>query len=125
MADDEQRIRERAHRLWEEEGRPEGRELAHWAEAERQVRAEAEGIVPTAPDQDPVDPLRNPVPIPPADDPEYPAVTGPVEMPSTVSRAGLNPSEVLEEGTGPGSTGRRWTGRTPLRRRPGGSTLEP
>jgi hypothetical protein len=26
----EQRIRERAYRLWEEEGRPEGREAAHW-----------------------------------------------------------------------------------------------
>lgn len=26
----DQRIRERAYRLWEEEGRPEGREAAHW-----------------------------------------------------------------------------------------------
>jgi hypothetical protein len=33
----ESRIRERAHRLWEEESRPDGREREHWAEAERQV----------------------------------------------------------------------------------------
>jgi Protein of unknown function (DUF2934) len=26
----ERRIRERAHRIWEEEGRPQGREAAHW-----------------------------------------------------------------------------------------------
>jgi hypothetical protein len=28
--DIEDRIRERAHRIWEEEGRPDGRERAHW-----------------------------------------------------------------------------------------------
>jgi hypothetical protein len=122
---DERRIRELAHQLWEEEGRPGGRERAHWAEAERRLRAEAEGLAPTAPDQGPVDPLRNPVPIPPAEDPEYPAITGPEELPPGVSHAGLNPSEVIEEGTGPGSTGRRWTGKARLRRRPGKSTLEP
>ena len=33
MADTEQRIRERAHQIWEEEGRPEGREREHWERA--------------------------------------------------------------------------------------------
>ena len=33
MADTEQRIRERAHRIWEEEGRPHGREQEHWDRA--------------------------------------------------------------------------------------------
>jgi hypothetical protein len=33
MADTEQRIRERAHQIWEEEGRPEGREREHWDRA--------------------------------------------------------------------------------------------
>jgi hypothetical protein len=33
MADTEQRIRERAHQIWEEEGRPEGRERDHWERA--------------------------------------------------------------------------------------------
>lgn len=33
MADIEQRIRERAYRIWEEEGRPQGRDLEHWEQA--------------------------------------------------------------------------------------------
>ena len=32
-ADKKRRIEERAHRLWEEEGRPEGRADAHWEQA--------------------------------------------------------------------------------------------
>ncbi|WP_417776608.1 DUF2934 domain-containing protein [Stutzerimonas xanthomarina] len=30
---DEQRIRERAHEIWEAKGRPEGQEQEHWAQA--------------------------------------------------------------------------------------------
>ena len=120
---DQARVRERAHRLWEAEGRPEGRELAHWREAERQIEAEAGDLRP--PEDGPVDPLRNPVPVPPASDPEYPAVTGPVELPRGVPAAGLNPAEIFEEGQGPSSTGQRRTAQVPLRRRQGGSTLEP
>ncbi|MEJ1157151.1 DUF2934 domain-containing protein [Prosthecomicrobium sp. N25] len=41
MEDIEARIRERAHRIWIEEGRPEGRAEAHWREAQRQIEAEA------------------------------------------------------------------------------------
>jgi Protein of unknown function (DUF2934) len=37
----EEQIRVRAYYLWEQEGRPEGSEAAFWAEAERQLRAEA------------------------------------------------------------------------------------
>jgi hypothetical protein len=37
MTDREDRIRERAHQIWEEQGRPEGRDLEHWHEAERQL----------------------------------------------------------------------------------------
>ena len=33
MADIEQRIRERAYRIWIEEGQPHGRELEHWEQA--------------------------------------------------------------------------------------------
>ena len=36
----EQRIRERAHALWEREGRPEGRNEEHWAQACREVDME-------------------------------------------------------------------------------------
>ena len=102
---DDARIRERAQRLWLEEGKPEGRELEYWREAERQLRAEAGDMLePTPPDRGPVDPLRNPVPIPPAQDPQYPAITGPEDVPKGVSRAGLNPSEIVADGEEPGST---------------------
>jgi hypothetical protein len=77
------------------------------------------------PTDNPVDPVRNPEPIPPASDPEYPAITGPEEIPPGVDPVGTNPEEVLIEGDGPSSRGREWQGRVPLRRRPGGSTLEP
>lgn len=40
MPDKEERIRARAHKLWEDEGRPEGSHERHWAEAERHVDAE-------------------------------------------------------------------------------------
>ena len=36
----ESRIRERAHQLWEREGRPEGREAAHWDMAKEQITIE-------------------------------------------------------------------------------------
>lgn len=36
----QQRVRERAHAIWEREGRPRGQEARHWAEAEAQLRAE-------------------------------------------------------------------------------------
>lgn len=41
MDDTEQRIREQAHRLWEEEGRPHGREIDHWEQARFLVQSEA------------------------------------------------------------------------------------
>ena len=34
------RIHERAHQLWEQEGRPEGRHLDHWVQAEHELVAE-------------------------------------------------------------------------------------
>ncbi|MGE0213314.1 MAG: DUF2934 domain-containing protein [Parvibaculaceae bacterium] len=36
----ERKIREKAYRLWEEAGRPEGRALEHWAEANRKFDEE-------------------------------------------------------------------------------------
>jgi DNA-binding response OmpR family regulator len=38
----EQRVRERAHALWEQEGRPAGAADRHWLAAEAELRAEAE-----------------------------------------------------------------------------------
>jgi hypothetical protein len=44
MPDDQLQIaiNERAHALWEAEGRPAGRSLEHWLKAEREVRADTE-----------------------------------------------------------------------------------
>ena len=36
----DQVIRERAYALWEQDGRPEGRSLAHWSQAETEIGAE-------------------------------------------------------------------------------------
>jgi len=44
----EDKVRERAHALWECEGRPEGGSERHWAQAEEQLRAEGDGM-PAAP----------------------------------------------------------------------------
>lgn len=40
MTDHDERIRQRALEIWEEEGRPEGREYSHWLRARADVRAE-------------------------------------------------------------------------------------
>jgi hypothetical protein len=32
-------VRERAYRIWETEGKPHGRDLEHWLQAEREVSA--------------------------------------------------------------------------------------
>lgn len=36
----EQAIRERAYAIWEQEGRPEGRNLANWLQAETEIGTE-------------------------------------------------------------------------------------
>jgi len=39
MADLRARIERRAYELWERDGRPEGRDHAHWQQAEREIGA--------------------------------------------------------------------------------------
>jgi len=49
----EERIRRRAHEIWQREGQPEGRDQDHWEQACREIAAEAapdEAPTPTAPD---------------------------------------------------------------------------
>ena len=36
----EQAIRERAYAIWEQDGRPEGRSLAHWSQAQVEIGTE-------------------------------------------------------------------------------------
>lgn len=45
---DDPRIRERALALWEREGRPEGRHLAHWEQAAREIAEEDTALGPDA-----------------------------------------------------------------------------
>lgn len=40
---DEDRIRRRAYELWEREGRPEGRQSAHWEQAREDVARQGDG----------------------------------------------------------------------------------
>ncbi|MFB2552232.1 DUF2934 domain-containing protein [Ensifer soli] len=40
MDDREHRIRKRAHALWEDDGRPDGRHEHHWQQAEEEFNAE-------------------------------------------------------------------------------------
>ncbi|WP_165644564.1 DUF2934 domain-containing protein, partial [Oharaeibacter diazotrophicus] len=54
MLDDEERIRRKAYELWLAEGRPEGRQEFHWAEAREIVALEDAGGPPTVPVTDDV-----------------------------------------------------------------------
>ncbi|MGD9477811.1 DUF2934 domain-containing protein [Shinella sp. G-2] len=40
MDDHDERVRERAHEIWEAEGRPEGREYSHWLRARAEIHEE-------------------------------------------------------------------------------------
>ena len=42
----EQSIRARAYEIWEEEGRPEGRQQFHWDRAAREIQAKRDGKEP-------------------------------------------------------------------------------
>ncbi len=48
----EDRVRQRAHEIWEQPGRPAGRQEEHWAQARREVEA-ASGSPPPAAGLDP------------------------------------------------------------------------
>jgi hypothetical protein len=43
---DHARIRQRAHQIWEQSGRPDGQHESHWAQAERELAAD--GRAPAA-----------------------------------------------------------------------------
>ena len=42
MSEREKRVLERAYQLWEEAGRPEGRDQEFWRQAEREIDGEAQ-----------------------------------------------------------------------------------
>lgn len=59
--DRNERIRQRAHEIWESEGRPEGRDAEHWSRAEQEIdeqmgqagsaSADADELMEARPDQ--------------------------------------------------------------------------
>jgi hypothetical protein len=49
IAHEEMRIRERAYALWEEEGRPQGREFDHWVRARSEIAGMMAAIIENAP----------------------------------------------------------------------------
>ena len=49
MTDREDKIRQRAYSLWEEEGHPQGRAEHHWQRAAREVETLAEAVAPARP----------------------------------------------------------------------------
>lgn len=51
-----ERIRRRAHEIWEQEGRPSGREAAHWDMASEQIAIEDNQLLTTKPVTEPAEP---------------------------------------------------------------------
>jgi hypothetical protein len=40
----EQRVRDRAYAIWERDGRPEGKSVEHWLQAEAEIAADERGL---------------------------------------------------------------------------------
>ncbi|TWS97336.1 DUF2934 domain-containing protein [Reyranella sp. CPCC 100927] len=55
MVDREERIRQRAHEIWEMEGRPDGRDQEHWERAHREIDAK-QGETPSGQANEPRSP---------------------------------------------------------------------
>ena len=51
--DREEQVRQRAHEIWEREGRPEGREQQHWYQALEEIAVEEDGSLSAAGEEDP------------------------------------------------------------------------
>jgi hypothetical protein len=49
----ERRIRDRAHQIWEREGRPQGRDHEHWEQARRELDQYDEAVEESFPASDP------------------------------------------------------------------------
>jgi len=80
--DREERIRQRAHEIWEREGRPEGREEQHWYQACEDIAVEEDGSLSAAGEEDP-EPI---APPPPAKSPA--SIKEPASDPAPVPAKG-------------------------------------
>jgi hypothetical protein len=61
---DEERIRARAHEIWIQEGRPEGRHDQHWEQACREIEAEDAAAAAAVAAASPAKPVRKAKPAP-------------------------------------------------------------
>lgn len=59
-------IARKAYELWEAEGRPEGRDIAHWHQAERNITDPVVVPIPEAPPIPQASPVPETPPVPPA-----------------------------------------------------------
>jgi hypothetical protein len=75
MDDHDERIRQRAHEIWEEEGRPEGREYSHWLRARAEIQDTASDAPAEAGRASKADIARNA--LPPGTVPENPTAENP------------------------------------------------
>jgi hypothetical protein len=75
MDDHDERIRQRAHEIWEEEGRPEGREYSHWLRARAEIQDTADDAPAEAGRASKADIARNA--LPPGTVPENPTAENP------------------------------------------------
>ena len=75
MDDHDERIRQRAHERWEEEGRPEGREYSHWLRARAEIQDTAGDAPAEAGRASKADIARNA--LPPGTVPENPTAENP------------------------------------------------
>jgi len=48
MYESKEKIRVRAHQLWEESGRPHGQDLEHWFQAEKEMLLNSAAVAPLA-----------------------------------------------------------------------------
>jgi hypothetical protein len=58
---DEERVRRRAHEIWEREGRPEGRHDQHWQQAKDELAVEDGESLSVAGEEDPEPSILPPV----------------------------------------------------------------
>ena len=49
--DRQERVRQRAYQLWEQEGRPDGKAEEHWRRAEEEIARDEEPSAPTTPEE--------------------------------------------------------------------------
>ncbi len=93
MDDHDERIRRRAHEIWEEEGRPEGREYSHWLRARAEINDEEDGDAPAPAERtSKADIARNA--LPPGTVPENPTAANPDRITRTKP---AHPKKPLDE----------------------------